>query len=78
MESAERVGEALSEHGYAFANVNPIPEIDEAGKTVAITYYVDPGPRVYVRRINIRGITRSRGRVVRRELRPREAGWFSS
>ena len=78
VESAERVGEALSEHGYAFANVNPIPEIDEAGKTVAITYYVDPGKRVYVRRINIRGNTRSRDRVVRREMRQMEAGWFSS
>lgn len=78
IESAERVSAALSDQGYAFANVNPIPEIDEANKKVAITYFVDPGKRVYVRRINVKGNTRSRDVVVRREMRQMEAGWFSS
>ena len=78
VESAERVSAALSEHGYAFANVNPIPDIDEANRTVAITYFVDPGKRVYVRNININGNTRTRDRVIRREMRQMEAAWFSS
>ena len=78
VESAERVSAALSEHGYAFANVNPIPDIDDTTRTVAITYFVDPGKRVYVRNINIEGNTRTRDRVVRREMRQMEAAWFSS
>ena len=78
VESADRVSEALSDQGYAFANVNPVPEIDEAAKTVAITYFLDPGKRVYVRRIEISGNTRTRDVVVRREMRQLEASWFSS
>jgi len=78
IESAERVSAALSDQGYAFANVNPIPEIDENEKAVSLTYFVDPGKRVYVRRVNIKGNTRSRDVVVRREMRQMEAGWFSS
>jgi len=78
VESAERVSAQLSDQGYAFANVNPVPEIDEASKTVAITYYIDPGKRVYVRRINISGNSRSRDRVIRREMRQQEASWFSA
>jgi outer membrane protein insertion porin family len=78
VESAERVSAQLSDQGYAFANVNPVPEIDEASKTVVITYYIDPGKRVYVRRINISGNSRSRDRVIRREMQQQEASWFSA
>ena len=78
VESADRVSEALSDQGYAFANVNPVPEVDDAAKTVAITYFLDPGKRVYVRRIEVAGNTRTRDVVVRREMRQLEAAWFSS
>ena len=78
VESADRVSVALSDQGYAFANVNPVPEIDEANRTVAITYFLDPGKRVYVRRIEVEGNTRTRDRVVRREMRQLESAWFSS
>ena len=77
VESSERISAKLSDEGYAFANVNAIPEIDEEKKTVAITYFVDPGKRVYVRRVNIKGNTRTRDEVVRREFRQMEAAWFS-
>ncbi len=70
--STERINELLSEQGHAFANVNNIPEIDDENKTVSITYFVDPGNRVYVRRIDIKGNARTRDRVVRRELRQME------
>ena len=70
--STDRINELLSEEGYAFANVNNIPEIDEENKTVSITYFVDPGHRVYVRRIDIKGNARTRDRVVRREMRQME------
>jgi len=75
--SAERVSELLGNNGYAFANVNSIPEIDEEKKQVAITYFVDPGKRVYVRRINMRGNYLTRDEVLRRELRQMESAWFS-
>ncbi|WP_245828612.1 outer membrane protein assembly factor BamA [Solemya elarraichensis gill symbiont] len=76
--SAERLTSALSDQGYAFAKVNPIPVIDEENKTVAVTFYIEPGRRVYVRRINIHGNTRSRDRVLRREFRQMESAWYSA
>jgi outer membrane protein insertion porin family len=78
VKSSERISRKLSNEGYAFANVNSIPEIDEENKTVAITFFVDPGKRVYVNRINIRGNSRTRDEVVRREFRQMEAALFSS
>ena len=77
VESSDRISAMLSDKGYAFANVNAIPEIDEKEKTVAITYFIDPGKRVYVRRINIKGNSRTRDEVIRREFRQMEAAWFS-
>lgn len=78
VDSSERLNALLGNHGYAFANVNSIPEIDAEKKQVAITYFVDPGKRVYVRRINLRGNTRTRDRVLRREMRQMESAWFSA
>jgi len=77
VETSERVTELLGDNGYAFANVNSIPDIDEAKKTVALTFFVDPGKRVYVRRINMKGNTRTRDEVLRREIRQMESAWFS-
>lgn len=77
VESSDRISAQLSDQGYAFANVNSIPEIDEENKTVAITFFVDPGKRAYVRRLNIRGNSRTRDEVVRREFRQMESAWFS-
>ncbi len=76
--SSDRVSALLADKGYAFANVNAIPDINEDDKTVVVTYFVDPGKRVYVRRLNIRGNTRTRDEVVRREFRQMESAWFSS
>ncbi len=78
VDSTDRINELLSEKGHAFANVNNIPEIDEENKTVGITYFVDPGKRVYVRRIDIKGNARTRDRVVRREMRQMEKTLLSN
>lgn len=78
IESAERISKKLGDEGYAFANVNTIPEIDEETKQVAVTFFVDPGKRVYVRRVNTKGNTRTRDEVLRREISQLEAAWFSS
>lgn len=77
VDSSDRISAKLSDDGYAFANVNAVPEIDNENKTVTVTYFVDPGKRVYVRRLNIRGNSRTRDEVVRREFRQMEAAWFS-
>ncbi len=78
VQSAERVNQLLANHGYAFANVNSIPEIDEQNHQVGITFFVDPGKRVYVRRVNLTGNTRTRDQVLRREMRQMESAWFSA
>jgi len=77
-QSAERVSRRLADEGYAFANVNTIPEINDEKKEVKVIFFVDPGKRVYVRRVNMKGNTRTRDEVLRREMRQLEAAWFSS
>ncbi len=76
-ESSKAVGNRLGNDGYAFANVNAVPELDKEARTVAFTFFVDPGRRVYVRRINLTGNTRTRDEVLRREMRQMEASWYS-
>ena len=77
-ESSARINERLGEEGYAFANINPTPELDREKRTVKLTFFVDPGKRVYVRRINISGNSRTRDEVLRREIRQMENGWIST
>ncbi|MBS3951452.1 MAG: outer membrane protein assembly factor BamA [Methylomicrobium sp.] len=77
-ETSKAISDRLGDDGYVFANVNMVPEINEADKTVAMTFFVDPGKRVYVNRINMRGNTKTRDEVLRRELRQMEASWASN
>ena len=77
-ETARRIGNRLGTEGYSFANVNAVPEIDEAEKRVDLTFFVDPGKRVYVRRVNIKGNAKTRDEVLRREMRQMESGWIST
>ncbi len=77
-ESADRISKLLGDEGYAFANVNAVPEVDEEANTVAVTFFIDPGKRVYVRRVNMQGNTRTRDEVLRREMRQLETAWFST
>ncbi|MBS0193523.1 MAG: outer membrane protein assembly factor BamA [Proteobacteria bacterium] len=67
----------LSNIGYAFAKVNPAPDIDKDKRTVGIDFQVIPGPRVMVRRIVFKGNTRTADSVMRREMRQLEGSWFS-
>lgn len=62
--------------GYAFARVEARPEIDRATNRVAIVLQANPLRRVYVRRINITGNTRTRDEVIRREFRQFESSWY--
>lgn len=77
-ESTKRISERMGNFGYAFANVNANPQIDKEKKEVAFTVFVDPGKRVYVRRINLAGNTRTRDEVIRREFRQFESSWYDN
>jgi outer membrane protein insertion porin family len=77
-ESVDRVSSLLGNQGYAFANVNTVPELDDETHEVTLGFFVDPGKRVYVRRVNIAGNTGTRDEVLRREMRQMEAGWYAA
>ncbi len=77
-ETVTRISDSLGNEGYAFANVNTVPDIDEETREVDLTFFVDPGKRVYVRRVNFAGNSKTRDEVLRQELRQMEGGWFSA
>ncbi len=66
------------DRGYAFANIRPIPEIDNKNKQVFITFMIDPGSLVYVRRITFTGNSKTEDQVLRREMRQQEASLVST
>ena len=76
--TVKAITDYLGSLGYAFANVNPNPVLDREKHEADLTFYVDPGRRVYVRRIQIGGNTRTRDQVVRREMRQQETAWYDS
>jgi len=76
-ESTKLISDRLGNDGYAFANVNAVPTLNKEKQQVAFTFFIDPGRRVYVRRINVTGNDRSRDEVIRREFRQIEGGWYS-
>ena len=75
-ESTRKIAERMGVFGYAFANVNASPQINREKNEVSFTVFVDPGKRVYVRRINIGGNDRTRDEVIRREFRQFESSWY--
>ena len=77
-ETTKKIGDRLGNEGYAFANVNAAPEIDKEKHTASFTFLIDPGRKVYVRRIDIAGNTRTKDEVVRREMRQMEGGWYAA
>jgi outer membrane protein insertion porin family len=68
----------LGNEGYNFAKVKGVPETDDAGKTVDIKFFVDPGKRTYVQRIEFAGNARTADEVLRREMRQMEGAPASS
>src|SRR5689334_11946916 len=74
--SAKDMSDRLGADGYAFANVNAAPELDRENAKASFTFYVDPGRRAYVRKINISGNSKTRDEVIRREFRQLEDAWY--
>lgn len=75
--SVENITGVLANIGYAFANVNPITEVDREDRLVSINFFVDPGKRVYIRRLQFTGNSKTKDEVLRREMRQMEGAWFS-
>ncbi len=76
--SAEFMSFRLGEEGYANAEIEPVPELDYTNKTASITFYINPASRVYVRRINFRGVNQVDDEVLRREMRQAEGAYLSN
>ena len=76
--STKAISDRLGNDGYAFANANAIPNIDKDKRTVAFSIVIDPGRRVYVRRIEVGGNTKTRDEVVRREMRQLEGAYYDA
>ncbi len=77
-ETTKAITDRLGNDGYAFANANAVPQVDKDKRTVAFTILIDPGRRVYVRRINISGNNKTRDEVIRREMRQLEGAFYDT
>ena len=76
--TTKAIAERLGNDGYAFANASAIPDVDKEKRTVAFNIVIDPGRRVYVRRIEVAGNTRTRDEVIRREMRQLEGAFYDA
>ena len=77
-DSIKKITDELGSRGYAFVDVRPRVDRNKDKHTIAITFDVQEGPRVYVERINIKGNTRTLDKVIRRELQFAEGDAFST
>ena len=77
VDSVKRITDRLGNDGYSFANVNPVPDVDRDKRIATFNFLVDPGRRVYVRRVNVVGNGKTQDAIIRRELRQVESSWYS-
>jgi len=76
--TTKAISERLGNEGYAFANANAVPAFDKEKRTVAFNIVIDPGRRVYVRRIQVAGNNKTRDEVIRREMRQLEGAFYDT
>src|SRR6267143_382884 len=76
--SPKAIRDRLGNEGYAFANTNAIPNLDKEKRSVSFNIVIDPGRRVYVRRIDVAGNTKTRDEVIRREMRQLEGAYYDA
>jgi len=77
VQSQEAMIAVLANIGYAFAQVTPVPNVDKEKKQASVTFFVNPGKRVYVRHITFKGNASTQDEVMRREMRQLEGAWYS-
>ena len=75
--SSNAINDRLGQDGYAFAEVDVVPDINDENRDVGLRFVVTPGKRVYVRRITFNGQYKTRDEVLRREMRQLEGSRFS-
>jgi outer membrane protein insertion porin family len=75
--SSNAINDRLGQDGYAFADVDVMPKIDDDARNVGLTFVITPGKRVYVRRVTFSGQYKTRDEVLRREMRQLEGSRFS-
>lgn len=76
-QSVDSITSTLSNIGYAFADVQPIPAIDKDKREVGLNFFINPGKRVYVRQVVFKGNQHTEDEVLRREMRQLEGSWYS-
>jgi len=76
-QSVDAITGVLSNIGYAFAEVQPIPQIDKDKREVGLNLFINPGKRVYVRQVTFKGNQHTEDEVLRREMRQLEGAWYS-
>ena len=76
-ESQDAIASEIGNAGYMFANVSPTPELHD-DNTVTVKFFLDPGKRTYIRRISIRGNTRTADEVIRQHLKQMESAVASN
>jgi outer membrane protein insertion porin family len=74
----ETLSNFYQDQGYAYANVLPLTKVDPVKRTIALTFEVSRGKRAYFERINIRGNSKTRDKVIRRELKISEGELFNN
>ena len=76
--SEELMNLRLGQDGYAFAQIKAVPDLNKDTKEAAVTFFVEPKNRVYVRRVNFNGTDSVNDEVLRREVRQFEGGYLSN
>jgi outer membrane protein insertion porin family len=74
----EALRDKLGESGYAYAEITPVPLLDDSGTQISLTFQIEPNARTYVRRIEFLGVERTRDDVLRREMRQLEGAALSN
>ncbi|MDG4866674.1 outer membrane protein assembly factor BamA [Guyparkeria sp. 1SP6A2] len=77
VDTSDAIGKRMGDYGYAFARVEPRPQIDEDEKTVVVDFNLQPGSRVSVREIEFKGNYNTNEVVYRREMRQMEGSWYA-
>ena len=77
-QTSDLISYRLGEEGYAFARIEPVTDMDVETSEVVVTFYIDPGKRAYVRRINFHGSSAVQDKVLRREMRQMEGAFLSN
>ena len=67
-----KIGKYLGDNGYAFPDINAVPAINDVTHTTVLHYQINSGPRIYVRKINFSGNTRTQDKVLRYNMRQME------